>query len=217
MKWVNKAMIKDFILIGQAGAGKDTAYEIMNSIEPKYQRLAFGDAIRDVASSLRSSYIGATDIYSTMTMLFYPRLPPKDLQRKLYELSQIPYEPPKDRRLLQELGTWAREYDDEIWMRVVSDAMESDSKWGYVITDCRRRSELTKFRNLISVYIECPEDIRLERLKKRDVTFDEASLRHKAEQEIPSLREDCDFIVYNDGDMDYLREQLGELLKYVNF
>ena len=35
MKWVNKAMIKDFILIGQAGSGKDAAYEIMNSIEPK--------------------------------------------------------------------------------------------------------------------------------------------------------------------------------------
>ena len=211
------SVLKDFILIGQAGAGKDTAYEIMNSIEPKYQRLAFGDAIRDVSTYIRKSSSPIVP-YELMKSLFYPRLPPKSLQSKLYELQRVPYEPPKDRRLLQELGTWAREYDDEIWMRVVGDAMKrSDSAASYVITDCRRRSELTKFRNLISVYIECPEDIRLERLKKRDVTFDKASLRHKAEQEIPSLRDDCDFIVYNDGDMDYLREQLDELLKYVNF
>ena len=211
------SVLKDFILIGQAGSGKDTAYEIMNSIEPKYQRLAFGDEIRNISKTIRD-YPTQFDTYTKMTMLFHPRLPPKDLQRKLHELSMIPYEPPKDRRLLQELGTWAREYDDEIWMRVVSDEMKrSDSAASYVITDCRRRSELTKFRGLVSVYIECPEDIRLERLKKRDVTFDEVSLRHRAEREIPSLREDCDFIVYNDGDMDYLREQLEELLKYVNF
>ena len=210
--------IKDFILIGQAGSGKDTAYEIMNSIEHSYKRLAFGDAIRDVATYIRKSSSPIVP-YELMKSLFYPRLPPKSLQSKLYELQQIPYEPPKDRRLLQELGTWAREYDDEIWMRVVKDAMKRsvDSAVSYVITDCRRRSELTKFRNLISVYIECPEDIRLERLKKRDVTFDTEALHHKAEREIPSLREDCDFVLYNDGDMDYLREQLEELLKYVNF
>ena len=209
-------VLKDFILIGQAGSGKDTTYEVMNSIEPKYQRLAFGDAIRDVSTYIRKSSSPIVP-YELMKSLFYPRLPPKSLQSKLYELQRVPYEPPKDRKLLQELGTWAREYDDEIWMRVVSDAMKNASHIPYVITDCRRRSELTKFRNLISVYIECPEDIRLERLKKRDVTFDEVSLHHKAEREIPSLREDCDFIVYNDGDMDYLREQLEELLKYVNF
>jgi dephospho-CoA kinase len=138
--------------------------------------------------------------------------PPPNLWRKLEEFRSIPKHDDKDRKLLQELGTYSREYDDNIWLRPIREL--ANYKDNMCITDCRRQWEFHMFQEFTSLYIDAPYELRLERLRKRDGSVDELALKHKAEQEIESLREQCDFIVDNSSTIGHLQEQLEEIIKY---
>ena len=193
----------NIILIGPAGSGKDTIFELL---EPRgYQRYAFGDNIRLVARTLRIN--GVQPAYHLLYQMFDWN-PPPNLLRKLEEFRQIP-EDTKDRKLLQELGTYCREYDDYIWLRPVS--QHAQYKDNMCITDCRRKTEFESFSSFTSIYIDGPYELRLERLRQRDGSVDELALKHKAEQEIESLRDRCTYKVHNSGSLWDLKFQLDLL------
>jgi dephospho-CoA kinase len=197
----------NIILVAPAGAGKDTVFSLL---EPKgFRRYAFGDNIRLVCRTLRIN--GIQQAYHLLYQMLDWSVPP-NLLRKLEEFRRIPKHDEKDRRLLQELGTYCREYDDNIWIRDIRKTAEYSKNM--VITDCRRSTELKSFPDFVSIYIDSPYEQCLERLKERDGTVDELALQHKAEQEIESLREQCDFIVDNSSTIEHLQEQLEEILKY---
>jgi len=193
----------NIILCGTAGSGKDTVFDLLDG----YHRYAFGDNIRLVARTLRIN--GVQPAYHLLYQMF-DWSPPPNLLRKLEEFRSIPKHDDKDRRLLQELGTYCREYDDYIWMRpLLHDAEYKDNM---CITDCRRESELKAFPKFTSVYIDTPLELRLERMRARDGAVDELALTHKAEQEIELLRPQCMFVITNDGTLENLKMQLERIL-----
>ncbi len=199
----------NIILIGTAGSGKDEFFRCLQNCDQRFKRYAFGDPIRLVARNLRIN--GVEPAYSQLYQLFQMN-PPPNLLRKLKELREIPKTDEKDRRLLQELGTYCREYDDYIWLR---DIRETAQHKDYMcITDCRRKTELESFPDFISIYIDAPYAVRIERLRQRDRSVDELALKHKAEQEIELLKPMCNFTITNDGTLDELKVQLEEILSY---
>lgn len=193
----------NLILISPAGGGKDTLF---SCLPQNYRRYAFGDNIRLVARNLRIN--GVQPAYSQLRQMFDLN-PPPNLLRKLEEFRRIPQDT-KDRKLLQELGTYCRCYDDYIWIRPIAQVAEYQSNM--CITDCRRTTEFNSFPKFTSVYINTPYELRLERLKERDGTVDELALKHKAEQEIESLRSRCTYTIDNSGTLEDLKRELSSCL-----
>ena len=194
----------NFILVGEICSGKDTFAELL----PHFHRLAFGDEIGLVCRNLRIN--GVRGAYLQLAKLF--EVTPVNLLRNLEIFSRISKDCGKERKLKQELGTWCREQDNNIWIRRV----QQQCKDNIVITDCRRKSEFDAFPNYISVFIDATLETRMERLKERDGVVDISMFQHKAEREIQSLRSRCDFIVENNGTREELQEKIQEVLKYAS-
>lgn len=198
----------NIILVSPAGGGKDEFFSLLPS---NYKRYAFGDNIRLVCKNLRVN--GVHSAFAQLSQMFGLESPP-NLLRKLQEFKSIPKHDEKDRAILQALGTWCVDYDDYIWTRPIR--MIAEYKKNMCITDCRRFIEFNAFLDFVSVYIDTPYDLRLERLQKRDGTVDEQALQHKAESEIELLRPVCNFIVDNSGNIGKLQVQINEILGYIN-
>ena len=194
----------NFILCGEICSGKDTFAELL----PHFHRLAFGDEIGLVCRNLRVN--GVRGAYLQLSKLF--EVTPPNILRNLELFRRIPKDEPKERLLKQELGTWCREQDDNIWIRRVQE--QCIGKDNIVITDVRRKSEFDAFPEYISVFIDATLETRMKRLRKRDGSADETMFQHKAEREIQSLRSRCDFIVENNGTREELQEKIEEILKY---
>lgn len=197
--------MKNFMLIGEMASGKDTVAMMM----PGYIRLAFGDEIRVVVQNLRVNGIKPT--YCQLCKLFEMN-PPSDLKRQLEEFRKIPKINEKDRELLQELGTYCRKHDDLIWVRTVLNKISGNLK--YVITDVRRFVELEACKDkFIPIYIHADEDIRKERLIKRDGSYNEKSFYHEAEKEIRSLARYAKYYIVNNSTLESLEQTVRQILK----
>lgn len=94
-----------------------------------------------------------------------------------YEISH----PPKDKRLLQLLGTeWGRSvYGDDIWVRIMKQRIAKLTGPHeprrlcdpVIIDDCRFENEFDAFPEALRVRLECPESVRKPRTEGwRDVT-----------------------------------------------
>jgi len=199
-------MRKNFILVGAMASGKDEVAKIMRG----YLRVAFGDEIRAIAKALRID--GVDRAYCCLCRLFDYR-PPGDLREKLQGMQNIPKRNEKDRELLQELGTYCRMHYDLIWVRTVLDKISKDSN--YVITDCRRRTELESClqEGFVPIYIDADLEIRKQRLLDRDGGYDEKAFSHVAEIEIPELRHSCKWFIENNGTREELAEKVKAILK----
>jgi dephospho-CoA kinase len=198
----------NIIVAGEAGAGKDTFADLVASLQPQTRRFAFGDELRIAEKNLRLN--GVNVAYAHIAGLFGANVP-QTLLRKLQEIKELPSNPPKYRERLQALGTYCVGYDDTIWIRVVRDKAMAYSN--VVITDARRLHELNAFPGYIKVFIDAPLEIRTQRLAQRDGGCNEKTLRHKAESEIASLRDLCDYVVNNDtDDIKDLQRKVEEVL-----
>lgn len=183
--------MKNFVLIGEMGAGKDTAASFMIDHIP----IAFADELKIVAKCLRVNGVEPTIDY--LKTLFDGK-EPKSLKAKLQEFKTIPKESDKDRKLLQEIGTYCRMYDKEIWIRAALSKLKPNK--AYVITDCRNINELIACHNLgfVSVYIDAHKEIRKARIINRDGFCDTRDFYHQSEREIPLLAKKCKWVVNND-------------------
>jgi chloramphenicol 3-O-phosphotransferase len=90
----------------------------------------------------------------------------------------VPLEQPKDRKLLQWLGTeWGRAIDNDLWVKILKAKLEpfQFSKCLIVVADCRFENEVLAFPEAIKVRLECSREVRKARCSKWTETDGHAS------------------------------------------
>ncbi len=123
----------------------------------------------------------------------------------------------KPRRLLQTIGTSMRQLDPDVWARYLVHRIEKEKPSLFVVSDCRYPNELKMLWELgaLPVFIDCPYELRMQRLAVRDGVVNESLLSHESEQAVDELRKvvNLDDIVYlyNDGTL----EELYQLVDWI--
>lgn len=195
----------NIMLIGHSGSGKDCIHSLL----PGYHRIALADPIRTIVSILRDRGVGAAFAYSTGLLGEHT---PDDLMYILRFYSQIP-RTSKEKSLLQGIGTYFVSCKDDIWINQAITAIQGDNN---IITDIRRHSEFNTFKSMgfHSIYVECREDLRIQRLTMRDGEYNASSARHPAETEVTSLKELCDSVVVNESSLEELRINVESVVNH---
>lgn len=123
----------------------------------------------------------------------------------------------KPRSLLQNIGTYMRQEDPDVWVNYLLQRITAEDPMRAVITDCRYRNELTicRSRGFIPVLISCPEDVRRERLEARgdsSLTAEQAS--HPSENDVFAFLEHNppEHVLDNSGSLENLHRQIDELM-----
>lgn len=113
---------------------------------------------------------------------------------------------PGYRELMQKIGTdWFRSIDEDIWVNYL---IKSVAKYEYyvevivkddkkniltnvVVDDVRFSNEAKKLldNGWVIIYLDCPDEIRYERLKKRDGFIEENTINHSSENDVPKIKE----------------------------
>lgn len=202
-------------LVGEMGAGKDT----MASVLEGYKRIAFGDAIKSIARLIREGDLRLARV-TLIAMCKYGGVSIADAREvaSLVSTWALLKETAKDRKLVQEIGTTMRNIHDRFWIDHV--LCQTGPDIPYVLTDCRRKSELEALKrsDFTLIYVEAPVERRKIRLRDRDgmteAEFKEAS-EHAAEREIRGLKASCDYVLVNDTDnMRVLKERVENLFLF---
>lgn len=172
------------------GSGKSTVAEILEE-KYGYKRFSFGEGVKYYAH------------------LFFD---PKNLDS--YLNGTLKHKP---RELYQKVGQEARKLDPDIWIKYLATRINEfwrENKQPIVIDDLRQPNErLWAFENKIPVIeIYAPEELRVERMKKRGDVFKPEHLNHETEKYIDVLAIDC--FISNMEDRQNLINQL-ELIKGV--
>jgi dephospho-CoA kinase len=97
---------------------------------------------------------------------------------------------PRYRRLAQKIGTdWFRSEDPDIWIDCMIDETDKCYSDIFVCDDVRFVNEAEKLikNGWVLIYLDCPEGVRIERCKKRDGTFDPATLNHPSETGVDDI------------------------------
>jgi dephospho-CoA kinase len=174
--------MKNIFLMGKAGAGKDTVAEILKT-KFNYNLVAFADKIR-------------------------------------YEYSRFFNTNPRtDRAKLQEIGqTYKKIYGEDVWTRLLLDGVKQEECHfdnQFAVTDGRHQIEYNIFvtkEGYLPIWVDCCEDIRYERLLKRDGTLQEEALK----LECQDLWEVDAFILDNRGSVEQLENRIMALMKFLS-
>lgn len=118
--------------------------------------------------------------------------------------------PRTDRGRMIDIGqTYKRLYGNDVWVQLLDREI---SGWRNVaITDGRYQVEYDHFvfkRRFLAVRVECPEEIRMERLLNRDGTVQEEALK-KESQELWTAQA---YVLDNSKDLDYLEKQMRHMM-----
>lgn len=122
--------------------------------------------------------------------------------------------PRTDRAKLQEIGqTYKKLYGEDVWVRLLEEDMY-DEPCSHVVTDGRHKVEYDRFVTellYVPVFINCPDEIRYERLMKRDGTLQQEALRKECQElwNVEALPLD------NSGSFKELEAKLYKLLKSI--
>lgn len=123
----------------------------------------------------------------------------------------------KPRRLLQDLGTYLRQIDQDVWINYLFSRIEREKPARVVISDCRYERELERAKSLgfVPVFVDCPEEIRQRRLAERDgEPMDREAANHPSESTIfpPLQPEGRSFYVCNKGTFEELHRLVDMIL-----
>lgn len=131
------------------------------------------------------------------------------------ELFPDRFERGKPRELLQRFGQMLREIDPYVWINPVADRIfeSDDKKW--VITDLRQPNEhkFCRDNGFIIIRVNCPEKIRLDRMRERGDNFTLTDLRHETERHINAF--DVDFEIDNGGLWRDMAEQVDVIMQEI--
>lgn len=192
-------------LAGFPCSGKDTVGSIISK-KYGYDMVAFGNTLKQICADIRLKNYAPVISFMVNEL----GLSGEDAMYRVWNYRQLPCYDKKDRLLLQTLGTDFRKIRDDIWVRPVR---EYANTHGCVITDCRRKFELNSFPEAIKIFIDVPDHIIYERLKKRDGYYDVDILTRESEIEIPDLKEMCHYVIDNSGTIEELTKQVYSIFK----
>jgi hypothetical protein len=192
-----------FILCGEICSGKDTVAAMLN-----IPQFAFADQLKLLCRNLRINGVQAaeTQVLELCNSGYLP-----NLLMKLSKRRSIPPVDAKDRQLLQELGSYLRDFNRYIWINPVLHAVEGLQSC--CISDCRYSLEFDSFPSFCSIFVDASLENRRSRAELRDGLATQAIFEHPAESQIASLRNRCDYIVENNGNLAELRDSIREIMK----
>lgn len=130
------------------------------------------------------------------------------------------YGGPKDRDLLQWFGQTMRQRDPDVWIKHLDADLEEyieDSRGDIgvriVITDLRQPNEYDYCRRkgFVIIRVNCPEEIRIERMIKRGDKFDKTMLRHETERFVDKF--DVDYEIDNSDGWYLTARQIDSIMK----
>jgi len=134
-----------------------------------------------------------------------------ELKRHYHEL--FGYKKEKDREGYQWFGQVMRQRDEDIWVKKLDHSIEYfyETNKNLIITDLRQPNEYEYCRQkgYTIVKVECPIELRIERMRKAGDDFDEKDLYHETESYIDQF--DTDFVIHNDGSRQKLFYQTFKL------
>lgn len=130
----------------------------------------------------------------------------------------------KDRKMLQIIGTdVGRQYiEEDIWInRMIEDveiAHEAARLLGKELKlacdDVRFTNEAYCLKDMgwIGIYLDCPDDIRIKRLEKRDGTAQLETLGHVSEREVDEFKSDL-IQINSSGSLEDMYKQIDVIIK----
>lgn len=174
-------MGNNIFIMGKAGAGKDTIAEIL---EKRYEFQPF-----TLANYIRAEY-----------HKYFPDRNPRLDRDKLIEIGEA----------------YKKIYGQDVWVRLLAQdikwCLEYDPHRDIVITDGRHRVEYDHFvtqEGYIPLRVDCPDEIRFQRLLGRDGTLQGEALKKEC-QELWK----CDaYMLDNSGDMADLLRNIEKLMR----
>lgn len=138
------------------------------------------------------------------------------LKRYAQELFPDQFYNGKPRELLQRFGQMMRELDPYVWINQLSERINQRSdvdRW--VITDLRQPNECEycRAKGFVIIRVNCPLQIRLERLRERGDNFDFDTLRHETESYVNTF--DVDYEIDNSGLWRDMAEQVDVIMQEI--
>lgn len=147
-----------------------------------------------------------------------------ELKRYAHEIFNVSEEE-KPRDIYQRFGQYCRAIDEDVWVRK---CFENISAWEElplthvvrgknwlrpVITDLRQPNEFDecKRQGFTIIRVNCPDSVRLERMKAAGDRFNSEDLAHETEIYIDGF--DVDFDVWNSGKVTDTYEQIDVIMR----
>ncbi|ELU5588580.1 hypothetical protein SCB17_003103 [Clostridium perfringens] len=185
-------------LFGKARSGKDTVGKILTG-EKGFHRYAFGDEIGNIIRH------------------YFPEVREHGKPRKYY----------------QKIGQDFRELNPDVWINCLLRKVDVSLKlnagvnqhlrgqgkkeipFNIVVTDGRQTNEADILRKngFVIVKINCPEEIRLQRMKAMGDVFNPQDLYHDTELQVDKI--EADYEIDNFGDLAETRKQLEAILQEI--
>lgn len=125
---------------------------------------------------------------------------------------------PLYRELMQKLGTdWFRSVDEDVWVKHLLGRTKGQKR--LVIDDVRFPNEAAGLLGAgwKLLYLDCREEIRIERVTQRDGSFDPACLTHPSETGVDEIIQQYESqLYYIDAEVsaDEVNEYVNNLFKY---
>ena len=110
----------NFLVVGQAGAGKDTFASILPQ---DFKVLSFAEPIKDIATMIRNGEVDGA--MQALKHYYHPYKLPDGTRDIIKDMRKIPKENKKDRELLQAIGTWGRSVDPDFWVKAIKKNIET--------------------------------------------------------------------------------------------
>jgi dephospho-CoA kinase len=140
-----------------------------------------------------------------------------ELKRLYHEIFGHSDDVAKDRDGYQWFGQKMRERDSDIWIKKVNPSLlyYKAKNYNIVFTDMRQPNEYEhlKRHGFVMVKIECPDELRIQRMEEAGEEVKEEYLNHETEQYIDTF--EYDFIVHNDDTLEHLYKQLDEVMEAI--
>ena len=192
-------------LTGKMRSGKSTVAEIL-WLEYDLTRRSFGGALKYYADKM---FEGSTAY--PIEVEEYGEPCPFDGKRD----TRVK----KPRKLYQDFGQAMRQLDEDIWIRHVEQAIESDKLFpdykGVVIDDLRQPNEYewAKANGFTIIRVNAREDRRLKRAEQAGDSFSADDLAHDTEQHVDGFS--VDYTIVNDGGLSDLKRQVDEIMSEI--
>lgn len=118
----------------------------------------------------------------------------------------------KPRRHYQQIGQELRKLDKEVWINYLLESVKASGSEMVVVTDGRQQNEARRLREegYTIIKVECPEEIRIQRIKDSGDVFTPEQLSHETELAVDTI--EADYTIINDKSLAYLENEVMYLM-----